>query len=57
MNKQFTFTLEEGEVNLILKALAKLPLEEVLTTFSKIKLTAEEQLKQAVEETKEEEKN
>lgn len=56
MNRQFNFTLEEGEVNLILEALSKLPLEKVLTTFSKIKLTAEEQLqakKEVVEETKE----
>lgn len=57
MNKQFSFTLTEQEVNLILESLAKQPLEKVISLFSKIKLSAEEQLKQAIGETKEEEKN
>lgn len=40
--------LSIGQTNLLLKALSKLPLEEVLTTFVIIKQSAEEQLKPEV---------
>lgn len=44
------------QTNLLLKALSKLPLEEVLTTFVTIKQSAEEQLKPEVK-VEEEKKN
>ena len=47
--------LSLAQTNLLLKALSKLPLEEVLTTFVTIKQSAEEQLKPEVKV--EEEKN
>jgi len=46
MEKQATIQLTVAEVNLILKALSKLPLEEVITTFVKVKQSAEEQFKE-----------
>lgn len=46
MNKTISLTFTVDETNLLLKALAKLPLEEVLTTFAKIRGAAEEQLKE-----------
>jgi len=42
--KQITFTLEQQEVELLLKSLSKLPLEESFTLFVKLKNTAFDQL-------------
>lgn len=40
----FNFELTEDEANLVLKALAKLPFEEVFVLVSKIKKTAGDQV-------------
>jgi len=42
--KQVTLTLEQQEVELLLKGLSKLPLEESFTLFVKLKNTAYDQL-------------
>jgi len=55
MEQTVKLELSLAQTNLLLKALSKLPLEEVLTTFVIIKQSAEEQLKPEVKV--EEEKN
>lgn len=42
--KQITLLLKEEEINLILKALSKLPLEESLAVFLSVRNTAVDQL-------------
>lgn len=41
---KFTIELTEQQVNIVLQSLTKLPLEQVLETFTKIKQQAEKQL-------------
>lgn len=41
---KFTITLTEQQVNIVLQSLAKMPLEQVLETFTEIKQQAEKQL-------------
>ena len=48
MEQTVKLELSLAQTNLLLKALSKLPLEEVLTTFVTIKQSAEEQLKPEV---------
>lgn len=45
MDKKVQLELTLEETNLILSALGKLPLEQALNVFAKVKQTAEEQLK------------
>lgn len=45
MDKKVYLELTLEETNLILAALGKLPLEQTLNLFAKVKQTAEEQLK------------
>ena len=42
--EKFTITLSEQQVNIVLQSLAKMPLEQVLETFTEIKQQAEKQL-------------
>lgn len=53
MDKKIKLELSVEEMNVILLALAKRPLEEVVNLFSKLKVEAEGQLR-PVEEKKEE---
>ena len=41
---KFTIELTEQQVNIVLQSLAKLPLEQVIETFTEIKQQAEKQL-------------
>ena len=41
---KFTITLTEQQVNIVLQSLAKMPLGQVLETFTEIKKQAEKQL-------------
>lgn len=45
-NKHMKFTIEltEQQVNIVLQSLAKMPLEQVIETFTEIKQQAEKQL-------------
>lgn len=42
--QKFTITLTEQQVNIVLQSLARMPLEQVLETFTEIKQQAEKQL-------------